>query len=133
MDFASISDLLSALFEIAAINILLSGDNAVVIALACRGLPPHQQRKAFLLGSALITRLMTRFPLLVTLGAALLGYVAGEMAVGDPSIKAWIAGHAPALDTIIPVAGALTVVTGGKLLARMQAPKPALIEQSAAE
>ena len=34
MDFATTSDLLIALFQIAAINVILSGDNAVVIALA---------------------------------------------------------------------------------------------------
>ena len=35
-----------AALEIVVINILLSGDNAVVIALACRNLPPHQRRWA---------------------------------------------------------------------------------------
>ena len=39
------------LLKIIWINILLSGDNAVVIALAARGLPPDQQRKAILFGS----------------------------------------------------------------------------------
>ena len=39
------------LMKIIWINILLSGDNAVVIALAARGLPPEQQRKAILFGS----------------------------------------------------------------------------------
>ncbi len=41
-----------ALGEIAGINILLSGDNAVVIALACRSLPDHQRGKAVIGGSA---------------------------------------------------------------------------------
>src|SRR3954451_829688 len=39
------------LVKIVWINIILSGDNAVVIALAARTLPPHQQRKAVLWGS----------------------------------------------------------------------------------
>ena len=39
------------LMKIIWINIILSGDNAVVIALAARSLPPHQQRKAILFGS----------------------------------------------------------------------------------
>lgn len=39
------------LLEIVWINILLSGDNAVVIALAARSLPPAQQRRAILWGS----------------------------------------------------------------------------------
>ena len=39
-----------AALEIIVINILLSGDNAVVIALACRNLPPKQRRLGHLLG-----------------------------------------------------------------------------------
>ncbi len=39
------------LLKIIWINIILSGDNAVVIALAARSLPPKQQRSAILLGS----------------------------------------------------------------------------------
>jgi YjbE family integral membrane protein len=39
------------LLKIVWINIILSGDNAVVIALAARSLPPHQQKKAVLFGS----------------------------------------------------------------------------------
>ena len=38
-------------FEIVWINILLSGDNAILIALACRQLPEEQRRKGMLLGS----------------------------------------------------------------------------------
>ena len=37
--------------QIIVVNILLSGDNAVVIALAARSLPPHQQKKAIIWGS----------------------------------------------------------------------------------
>ena len=41
-----------ALGAIIVANILLSGDNAVVIAMAARSLPPHQQKKAIFYGSA---------------------------------------------------------------------------------
>ena len=41
-----------ALGAIIVANILLSGDNAVVIAMAARSLPPQQQRKAVIWGSA---------------------------------------------------------------------------------
>ena len=57
-----------ALFKIAVINVVLSGDNAVVIALACRSLPPREQKKAFIVGTAGIVVLMT----LLTSCAALL-------------------------------------------------------------
>jgi len=45
-------DFWTALGSIILANVLLSGDNAVVIALAARGLPAAQQRKAIVLGSA---------------------------------------------------------------------------------
>ena len=41
-----------AVGQIILIDILLGGDNAIVIALACRGLPPHQRRQGILLGTA---------------------------------------------------------------------------------
>jgi len=41
----------AALVSIILANILLSGDNAVVIALAARALPAHQQRKVYGLGT----------------------------------------------------------------------------------
>ncbi|MBS1157525.1 MAG: YjbE family integral rane protein, partial [Proteobacteria bacterium] len=40
-----------ALMQIMMVNIVLSGDNAVVIALAARGLPAHQQKIAVMWGS----------------------------------------------------------------------------------
>src|SRR5262245_16863146 len=42
----------SGLLQIILVNIVLSGDNALVIALACRNLPKHQQKPAILMGSA---------------------------------------------------------------------------------
>ena len=51
MEFANNADFWIGLLKIIWINIILSGDNAVVIALAARSLPPHQQRKAVLFGS----------------------------------------------------------------------------------
>ena len=51
MDALLGSDFWIGLLKIVWINIILSGDNAVVIALAARGLPPEQQKKAVMLGS----------------------------------------------------------------------------------
>ena len=42
----------TAVFQIVAIDIILGGDNAIVIALACRNLPKHQQRAGILWGTA---------------------------------------------------------------------------------
>ncbi|MGA8004675.1 MAG: TerC family protein [Burkholderiales bacterium] len=208
-----------ALFQISVINVLLSGDNAVVIALACRSLPARQQKQAFivgtvgivvlmtaltgaaaylltlpylelvgsvllvwigakllapedengdiedsgnfwaavktiiiadivmsldnvlgmagaarghmgmlfvglvitipviLFGSAMIMKLMERFPVFITFGAGLLGWVAGEMAIADPSVKSFVTTRAHFLEMAAPVIGALSVIAAGKLLA----------------
>jgi len=75
----------AALGSIIWVNILLSGDNAVVIALAARGLPPHQQKKAIFFGSAaaivmrivltLIAVEMLKWPWLKIVGGVLLVYI----------------------------------------------------------
>src|SRR5690606_20384337 len=74
-----------ALSQIILINIVLSGDNAVVIALACRSLPAHQQKKAIIFGSvgAIVLRIILTFfavylltlPYLKLVGAALLLWI----------------------------------------------------------
>jgi YjbE family integral membrane protein len=52
MEMLSTAEFWIGLLKIVWINIILSGDNAVVIALAARSLPPHQQKKAVFFGSA---------------------------------------------------------------------------------
>ena len=215
-----------ALSQIVLINIVLSGDNAVVIALACRSLPAHQQKKAIvfgsvgaivlrvvltffavmlldlpylkligaaallwigvgllksddgdenleghsnlaaaiktivvadlvmsldnvigvaaaakgnvvllvvglvisipliIFGSAILLRIMGRFPVIITLGAGLLGWVAGEMAMSDPAISVWSA-QQHTLHMLAPAAGALAVVALGKWLTSRNAAQAA--------
>ena len=47
MDILSVQGLL-AMLQIIVIDILLAGDNAIVIGMAARNLPAHLQKKAFL-------------------------------------------------------------------------------------
>jgi YjbE family integral membrane protein len=60
MEFLQSADFWIGLLKIIWINIILSGDNAVVIALAARTLPEHQQRKAVFFGSgaAVVLRIL---------------------------------------------------------------------------
>lgn len=55
----------STVIEIIIINVLLSGDNAVVIALACRSLPPEQRKWGIMLGSGAAVLLRILFTLVV--------------------------------------------------------------------
>ena len=85
--------ILAKLIEVFWVNVLLSGDNAILIALACRNLPTHQRRLGIVLGSitAIILRLvfsMLALPLLSITGlklagAVLLVWIATGLIVGD--------------------------------------------------
>jgi YjbE family integral membrane protein len=50
-----------AVVQVIWINILLSGDNAVVIALACRGLPPKERRWGMIIGAGVASVLLIVF------------------------------------------------------------------------
>ena len=232
MDMLTTSFFWVTLAQIIMINIVLSGDNAVVIALASRSLPPKQQKQAILLGSfgaiilriiltffavyllglpllkiigavllfwigikmlipedgeedldghehlwaavktiiiadfvmsldnvlgvaaaakgnvplliiglaisipliiygsTLILKLMTRFPVIITLGGAVLGWVAGEMMITDPVVGTWVEDQAKWLHTAAPAFGALFVVAMGKWITTFREPKTQVTQQT---
>lgn len=86
-----------ALGQIMLINLILSGDNAVVIALACRSLPPHQRKWGILLGAlvAIIMRViftvgvtsLLSWPFLKAIGSILLFWIAIKLLVEDGEEK----------------------------------------------
>src|SRR5688572_31823834 len=99
--------------QIIMINIVLSGDNAVVIAMASRALPPRQQKQAILFGSfgAIALRVILTFfavlllglPFLKIIGSALLGWIGVKMLIPDDA-EVELDGHAhlwAAIKTII--------------------------------
>lgn len=83
----------AGLIQIIIVNILLSGDNAVVIALASRSLPPKQRNVAVIGGSlgAVVLRIIFTFviawlmtiPFLKVLGGALLLWIGAQMMVPE--------------------------------------------------
>jgi len=87
------STFLSALLAIIVIDIVLAGDNAIVIALAARGLPAHLQKRAILWGAAgavIVRTLMTvivvwllKVPGLMLAGGAMLVWIAYRLLVPD--------------------------------------------------
>ena len=95
MDMALLSDplLWGKLAEIVALNIVLSGDNAVVIALACRALSPAQRTKGIVLGAGVAVLLRVVFTVLIAsllnapflriVGALLLIWIAVKLVVED--------------------------------------------------
>ncbi|MGS0758179.1 TerC family protein, partial [Roseateles sp. GG27B] len=74
-------------------------------------------------GSTVLLKVMQRYPAIITLGAAVLGFVAGEMAVTDLSINSWFEAHMHGLDWAVAVTCAIGVVLVGRYLAKRQ-PEP---------
>jgi predicted tellurium resistance membrane protein TerC len=74
----------------------------------------------------MLMKLMERFPIIITLGAAILGWTAGEMMVTDPAVAGWVKANAAWLDTfyVAPAVGAVLVVVLGKWLAGRKKPAP---------
>lgn len=85
-----------------------------------------------MLGSQLVIKLMDRFPIVIVGGGALLGWIAGGMAVSDVAVNAWFKANVPGAQWIGPVLGAVIVVAVGKWLsARSQARHKGALEDLA--
>ncbi len=138
--------LLSAVKTIVMADLLMSMDNVIAIAGAAQNSGEHSLLLVILgllfsipiivLGSQLVIRLMERFPLIITAGGMLLGWIAGGMLVTDPAFvdpDQWTWMPKPAVvdaqgKAVIPgplywaahAAGALLVLALGKLLASRQ-------------
>ncbi|MFT3778609.1 MAG: TerC family protein [Ottowia sp.] len=105
-------------------DLVMSVDNVIAIAGAAQGAGEQHQLALVIFGllvsipiivwgSQLVLKLMDRFPLIITLGGMLLGWIAGTMAHSDPALVAYI----PQDKTVhyaMGVAGALLVLAIGK-------------------
>ena len=115
--------LAAAVKTILLADLVMSLDNVIAVAAAAKGstvllvLGLAISIPLVVFASRLLLTLMDRYPAIITLGAALLGWVAGEMAIGDPIIKDWIDAQAAFLHYAAPAAGALGVVAVGRWLA----------------
>ncbi|MBS0453659.1 MAG: TerC family protein [Proteobacteria bacterium] len=123
------SGLFAAIKTIVVADLVMSLDNVVGVAAAAKGNVPLLvfglviSIPLIIFGSTIILKLMSRFPIIITAGAALLGWVAGEMAMSDPAIHHW-AEQQHMLHWLVPGLGAVLVVVVGKWLAsRTPAPK----------
>jgi nucleotide-binding universal stress UspA family protein len=110
---------------------VMSLDNVIGVAAAAKGddvlvfLGLAISIPLIIFGSTVIVKLMDRFPIIITAGAALLGWVAGEMLITDPSIVSWIATHWSWMEMHWPlvgevswaqIGGALFVLAVGKIM-----------------
>ena len=121
--------LLGAIKTIIVADFVMSVDNVIGIAGAAQGSgdPAHQMPLVIfgllvsipiiVWGSTLVLKLMDRFPLIITGGGMLLGWIAGTLAVTDPAVTGYIP-QTEAVRYTFGIAGALSVFMVGTLLAR---------------
>ena len=117
----SSSNLMTAIKTILIADLVMSLDNVIAVAGAANnnmllliiGLAISIPLVIF--GATMLLKLMERFPVIITIGAALLGWVAGEMAITDPATKVWVDANAGWLHLAGPAIGAGLVLLVGKV------------------
>jgi YjbE family integral membrane protein len=113
-------NLMAAVRTILIADLVMSLDNVIAVAAAAKGslllliIGLAISIPLVVFGSTLLLKVMQRFPIVITIGAGLLGWVAGEMAVTDPLVREGIDAQAGWLHIVAPVAGVALVVGVGK-------------------
>jgi len=117
------SSLRSAMFTILVADLVMSLDNVIGVAAAAKGsmvllvLGLAISIPLIVFSSNIMMSLMARFPVIITLGAALIGWVSGEAVIHDTAIHDWVQ-ETPVLNYAVPALCAAFVVIVGKYLQR---------------
>src|SRR5215831_8771470 len=142
-DVASSSHLIGAIKTILIADLVMSLDNVIAVAAVAKGsivllvLGLLISIPLVVYGATMLMKLMDRFPVIVTVGAALIGFVAGEMLVSDPVVIEWFRANAHwMLDvelfsafgyklevSVAGLIGAALVVVAGKWMAGRSKPE----------
>lgn len=128
-DVRGASSVWAAIRTIIIADFVMSLDNVIAIAGAAQNtIPDHQigyvifgllfSVPIIVWGSTIVLRMIDRFPVVVTLGAALLGWIAGGMLVTDVFVIEQTGPTEPTIKIAAEVIGALLVVILGKWFAR---------------
>jgi len=126
-------NLFVAIRTILIADLVMSLDNVIAVAAAAGGhwglmiIGLAISIPLVIFGATLLVKLMERFPIIVTIGAALIGFVAGEMAWEDKAIEHWTSPYPADMKYAAAILGAAIVVAWGRWLARRaEINKPAL-------
>jgi YjbE family integral membrane protein len=147
-DVDASENLIAAIKTILIADLVMSIDNVIAVAAAAGGsltlliLGLAISIPLVIFGSTLLLHLMERWPVIITIGGGLLGFVAGEMLVTDPALKGWLAGLGVEFDgekpkvggmnleLICGAIGAVIVIVAGTLLGKRKAMKAEVHEAS---
>ena len=142
-DIPASDQLLAAIKTILIADLVMSLDNVIAVAAAAGGsyllliLGLAISIPLVIFGATLLIKLMERFPVIITVGAGLIGWVAGEMLVTDSALTGWFTGLGMqykdgkpylaglSLELIAGAIGIVIVVVVGKWFASRHPPSQA--------
>jgi YjbE family integral membrane protein len=141
-DIKASDQLLAAIKTILIADLVMSLDNVIAVAAAAGGsvvlliLGLAISIPLVIFGATLLIKLMERWPVIITVGAGLIGWVAGEMLIADLALRRWLEplgvayrGEAPeikpyyggvSLELVCGAIGVVVVVLVGMWLAKRQ-------------
>lgn len=126
---ASSDQLWIAVRTVIVADLVMSIDNVIAIAGAAQGAGAGNELPLVIFGlvvsvpiiiwgSQIVVKLMDRFPVVITLGGMLLGWIAGGMMVTDPLVVQYVAPYMPQAKWAAEVGGALLVLVVGMMAGR---------------
>jgi YjbE family integral membrane protein len=124
----AVEDLWRAVRIVVIADIVMSLDNVIAVAAVAKGqyillaIGLAVSIPMVIAGSAIILALLERLPILVWGGAAILGWVAGEIFASDPVVRGIITVDPDTLELVAEIVGAVLVVATGYLWRRAHVP-----------
>ncbi len=122
-DIEASESLMTAIKTILIADLVMSLDNVIAVAAAAGGdvfllvLGLAISIPLVIFGATLLLKLMERWPIIITIGAGLLGFVAGEMAWEDQALDGFTHSFPEHTKYVIAAIGAAFVVLLGRVLA----------------
>ncbi len=122
----------SAVGTIIAADLVMSVDNVVALAAVAHGsifiltMGLLMSVPLLMYGSMFVAVLLRRYPLLKRSGGAMLGWLAGDIAISDPMVVDWVNQQSPALTIVVPFLVAVFVLIESRIMEDAQAAAYAL-------
>jgi YjbE family integral membrane protein len=124
-DIKSHTTIGAAIRTILVADLVMSLDNVLAVASAAEKAPESARLTLLIIGlamsipliiagSALLIKVMDKYPIIITGGAALLGFLAGSMIVTDPAVADWFKTNVPSAEMLAGGLGAVLVVVAAK-------------------
>jgi len=145
----SSDNLMQAIKIILIADLVMSLDNVVAVAAVAKGsmlllvLGLAISIPLVIFGATILMKLMERYPIIVVIGAALIGSVAGEMLVTDPVLVDWVRASMPWMEIHVPIVGEISwaqivgavfvVILGKWLAARAEKEETKVVDLAAGD